>query len=68
ITSIGNNAFYNCNGLKNVTVNLATPLTIDATVFEYVNLSGASLKVPSNSVSTYKAAAIWKNFGTINAL
>ncbi|WP_435803591.1 leucine-rich repeat protein, partial [Polaribacter sp.] len=68
ITSIGNQAFYNCSALENISVNLPTPLTIDANVFEYVTLSSMALKVPAASVENYKTFDVWRDFGSITAL
>ena len=46
----------------------ATPLSIDENVFQYVNIAGSTLKVPSGAVSTYQSADVWKHFGTITEL
>ena len=65
VTSIGVYAFEGCTGLTSVICNVVTPLTINANVFQGVTQSACSLTVPNASVSAYKAAAVWKNFGSI---
>ncbi|MGK0329831.1 MAG: hypothetical protein ACJAXF_003332 [Polaribacter sp.] len=54
--------------MENISVNLPTPLTIDANVFEYVTLSSMALKVPAASVENYKTFDVWRDFGSITAL
>ena len=49
-------------------INVPTPITINANVFEFVATNGIDLKVPSSSVNTYKNADIWKGFSSITAL
>ncbi|WP_310560685.1 Ig-like domain-containing protein, partial [Flavobacterium sp.] len=66
ITSIGDYAFYNCP-LTLITCNIATPLSINAYVFNGVNQSACSLTVPVGSVAAYQAANVWKNFDPITA-
>ncbi len=51
-----------------MTVNLATPLAIDANVFEYVTTSNITLTVPSGSVSAYNTTLVWQDFGSIAIL
>jgi hypothetical protein len=50
--------------LTDVTVNWTTPLSIDGNVFLGISPSN-NLHVPDGSLSTYQAAAVWKEFGTI---
>lgn len=67
VTSIGGYAFGECNGLTDVycyAVNV--PLT-NVQMFEYVNISDATLHVPAASVDAYKATEPWSRFGTIVA-
>ena len=68
LTSIGNFAFYNCTGLMSVTNYAATPQTISSNVFGSVNISACTLQVSVGSVTDYKAATVWKDFGTIQAI
>ena len=68
ITSIGKNAFYNCTGLTSVTAYNPTPVNIvynGISVFDGVDYETCKLYVLAGSVSTYKAAEGWKEFGTI---
>ena len=65
VTSIGDYAFYNCHSLTSVTNYAATPQTINNNVFYSVNKSACTLYVPKGSLSTYQAADVWKEFGTI---
>lgn len=67
VTSIGESAFSHCSSLTEV-INLNTkPQEISNCVFDYVNLSNATLYVPAKSIEVYKAAGVWKNFGTVTA-
>jgi len=68
LTSIGNFAFYNCSGLTSVTNYATTPQTIDEYVFGSVDISSCTLQVPAGTVTAYKAASVWKDFGTIQAI
>jgi hypothetical protein len=63
---IGGYAFQGC-ALTDVTVGWATPLIFPSGygVFDGVNLSRATLHVPTDTKELYKAAAVWKEFGTI---
>ena len=68
ITSIGKNAFYNCTGLTSVTAYNPKPVNIvynEIPVFDGVDYETCKLYVLAGSVSTYKAAEGWKEFGTI---
>jgi hypothetical protein len=66
ITSIGNYAFYGCTGLTEV-VNLAeTPQVINDGMFP--ELSACTLYVPESSLELYRAADVWKDFGTIEGI
>ena len=68
VTSIGNNAFMSCNSLTSVTNYATTPQTIDEYVFGSVNISSCTLNVPAESVESYQAADVWKEFGTIQPI
>jgi hypothetical protein len=63
-------AFSGCTGLTTVTNVSPTPdmmndLSINVNAFQSVNMNACTLRVPVGSVDAYKAAAIWKDFGTI---
>lgn len=64
VTYIGADAF-SINGLKNITVEMATPLTINSYVFSSSSQSNATLYVPYGSKAAYEAADNWKNFSKI---
>ena len=68
VTSIGSAAFAECSSLTSVTNYATTPQTIGADVFEEVNLSYCTLNVPEESVGSYQAADVWKEFGTIQPI
>ena len=57
-------AFY-CEKLDTVVANMETPLEIRSDVFAYVDLAGCTLFVPEGSIDAYRAAEVWKEFGTI---
>ena len=52
----------NCTALQSVTCKAATPPILQSDAFENVVLAGVTLKVPSDSVSAYEGAAVWKDF------
>jgi uncharacterized protein YjdB len=63
VKSIGNYAFGLCSALTSVTNLRLSPQTIDAKVFDDVDLSGIMLYVPAGgSRRSYLKAAVWKNF------
>ncbi|MDR0713948.1 MAG: leucine-rich repeat protein [Bacteroidales bacterium] len=66
VTAIGNYAFEDCS-LTSVTNLSAVPQNISSYVFTNIVLSGLTLKVPASSVAAYRAASVWKDFGTIEA-
>ena len=67
VTSIGPSAFEYCTGLKEVTVNWTTPLSVPDSLFIFrnVSISTATLHVPAGTKALYRAADVWKDFGTI---
>ncbi len=64
LATIGDFAFA-YSGLKTLTVNMTTPIDINANVFYNVNLSQCTLYVPKGCKDAYKNANVWKKFGTI---
>ena len=68
VASIGNYAFSNCTGLTLVTVDWATPLSINRNVFNLLDLSTRTLNVPTGTVTTYKSDLVWKEFNPILSL
>lgn len=67
ITKIRDFAFDSCTGLKSVTVENSDPETIfiGFEIFYNVNTSDCTLFVPAGSLSLYKVADQWKEFGRI---
>jgi streptogramin lyase len=65
LTNIRSFVFQGCTSLTSVTVGWSTPLDIDANIFDGINLPNATLYVPSGTIATYEAAAVWTDFGTI---
>jgi hypothetical protein len=66
VTAIGTEAFKN-SGLTTVTVNWtagAIP-TINANVFDGLDLSHMTLNVPTGTEDDYKAVSVWQDFGAI---
>lgn len=64
VTRIGGYAFLYCTGLTSVICKAITPPTIESTAFYGVDIS-IPLYVPAQSLAAYKAADVWKDFGTI---
>jgi hypothetical protein len=69
VANIGNKAFYGCSGLKSVTSQIKTPFAIDNSCFSTNNATWtlATLFVPADTKSLYKATDGWKNFKTIKS-
>lgn len=63
IRYIDDHAFYGCNNLTTVVVNINSPLTIDGSTFS--NRANATLYVPAGAKSAYQAATYWKDFKAI---
>ncbi|MBQ4395136.1 MAG: leucine-rich repeat protein, partial [Paludibacteraceae bacterium] len=64
LSTIGDFAFAS-SGLKTLTVNWTTPLSIQANVFNNVDLSKCILYVPAGCKEAYKNANVWNKFGHI---
>ena len=62
ITSIGDQAFSNCDKLKSVTCLSTTPPTLGAGAFE--TTAEFPIYVPAESVDAYKAAAGWNAYAS----
>jgi hypothetical protein len=62
LQSIGEFALANCKKLKEITNRNPVPQIIDANVFQDVNTSVCTLKVPMGSISLYQQAPVWKDF------
>jgi len=68
VTKIGWSAFYGCTSLTSITNLNPVPIALDPyydPVFEGVNQSACTLKVPMESVEAYKNAPVWKNFNIV---
>ena len=67
VTKIGDYAFSFCYSLREVRINQAIPIDLSESsyVFNYAPLSEATLYVPKGSEEAYRAANVWKDFGTI---
>lgn len=65
VTSIGFDAFHFCSALTEITNYNTTPQTIEANVFDGVDISTITLRVPLGSAAAYRAVDVWKDFGNI---
>jgi len=65
VISIGDFAFYYCEGLADLYCHASNIPTTGSSVFNCSNQKNATLHVPFASVSAYKAANQWKDFGSI---
>ena len=68
VATIGEQVFRNCSNLSTINCYIATPLSINANVFQNVNQSTCCLYVPTGSVSSYQTAAVWQDFNCLTAL
>ena len=62
VTSIGDYAFRNCSGLTEIVSLASIPPICNAGVFENVDKSLCTLKVPKGSKDAYSQADGWKDF------
>jgi len=68
VTSIGENAFSNCNSIKDVYCYAESIPTTNKYAFYYTPTESATLHVPDNMVEAYKQVYPWNSFGTIVGL
>jgi len=74
VITIGNQAFYYCSGLTEIINQKEIPQTLpktwlgDIIVFDGVNTSTCTLRVPAASVAAYRVAEGWKDFKNIVAI
>jgi len=65
VTTIGNFAFSHCTNLTSI-INLnPVPVDIGFNVFNYMEQSACSLRVPTNAVSAYQNAEVWNEFNIV---
>ena len=62
VTTIGNDAFYRCDGLAEVVSLIEEPFEVDYYVYGTYN---ATLYVPVGAKEKYKTTAAWNNFKNI---
>ena len=68
VTAIGEEAFGECTKLSSVTCLATTPPVLaDEKCFDNECYSSAILYVPSNVVGTYRNAAVWEKFITVES-
>jgi len=67
VTSIGNEAFYECMGLSEIHADNPQPVDISANggTFDGVNLESCKLYVPAGSTEAYSNAEEWGDFTNI---
>ena len=68
VTHIGNNAFLFCSKLGLILNLNLVPLDIyysNNPVFELVDQSACTLRVPTSSVSAYQSAPVWQDFNIV---
>ena len=61
-------AFKDCNHLKDVYCYAENVPSISSNTFENSSVKSATLYVPEASISAYSAAAVWKEFKSVEAL
>lgn len=62
------NYAFSYTGLKDLIVLWPSPIVINNNIFDGINLSKSTLKVPLGTKELYKATSGWQNFGTIEEL
>ena len=67
VTSIGDDAFSCCRDLTTITCLATNPPSCGSLVFDEVDKSVCTLKVPETSIDLYKTADQWKDFTIIEA-
>ncbi|MBQ6750070.1 MAG: hypothetical protein IJR02_06625 [Bacteroidaceae bacterium] len=65
VTSIGANAFANCQELRDVYCYGEIPPSVYSNAFEKSYIEYATLHVPEESLDAYKNTSPWSGFGTI---
>ena len=68
VTSIGNDAFRNCSDMEELINHQTMPQKINGTMFRNSNRVNCTLSVPAGSLTAYRAADVWKEFGIIQAI
>ena len=62
VKSIGIWAFFDCASLNLIKVDIPNPISIDSSVFIWVNKYTCKLIVPNGSESKYQNSLVWKDF------
>ncbi|MBQ6978122.1 MAG: leucine-rich repeat domain-containing protein [Paludibacteraceae bacterium] len=65
ILTIGNHAFAECSQIREVCNLNLTPIPLNKTVFEKINLSHCVLIVHPSAIDSYKSVKGWKDFTNI---
>ena len=68
VTSIGEKAFGNCMGLKDVTCLAESLPSTNAAAFDGSSIGSQTLHVPESALSDYQNTAPWSGFGKIVAI
>ena len=62
VTSIGNVAFQSCYGLTSIIAPWPIPLSLGSGVFNNIDKTTCTLKVPQGAKAAYQATEQWKDF------
>ena len=62
VTSIGEEAFYDCTAMTKLYCKAIVPPTCDNYVFDGIDKENCELYVPQASIADYQAAEQWKEF------
>ena len=68
VTSIGNGAFLDCTGLKNLTIHNNRPPVADSKITSQEMYDSCVLYVPEGSENAYYVAEGWKYFKNIQTI
>ena len=61
VINFGNRVFLDCS-VTEITNHASAPQQIENNVFEHIDISQITLRVPAGAISAYKAANVWKEF------
>ena len=62
VAYITDQSFYNCTSLQSITIYATTPPSLSWNAL--TNTNNCAIRVPAESVETYKSASRWSNYSS----